>query len=169
MKLAHLPLGVFFCSMVAFAQQAPITAFRQISDGLYRSARPGDAGIDAVAAMGMKTVLDLENDDKVVAEERAHATALGLKFISKPMSGFWEPHDAEVNEILAIVADTSNYPMLVHCHLGEDRTGLIIGLYRVFQQHWTPRAAYSEMLADGFHPRLFLLHHYFEDKTRFEN
>lgn len=92
-----------------------------------------------------------------------------MRIISKPMSGFWSPNDLEVNAILAIVGDAGNYPLFIHCEHGQDRTGLIVGLYRVFQEGWTPAAAYAEMKAIGFHPELVFLNHYFEEKTGFED
>ncbi|MCJ1461263.1 hypothetical protein MMC28_011645 [Mycoblastus sanguinarius] len=33
---------------------------------------------------------------------------------------------AEIKDIFALLADTSNYPMLIHCTQGKDRTGLIV-------------------------------------------
>ena len=42
----------------------------------------------------------------------------------------------------------------VHCEHGQDRTGLIIGAYRVRVQRWSKSQAYQEMKAHGFHPLL---------------
>lgn len=42
----------------------------------------------------------------------------------------------------------------VHCERGQDRTGLIVGVYRVKVEHWTKADAYQEMLKHGFHPIL---------------
>ena len=92
-----------------------------------------------------------------------------MAFISEPMSGFWTPNDKEVNQIEAIMADQSRRPIFVHCEHGQDRTGLIVGLYRVFTEKKSPAAAYKEMLAKGFHKILFLLNHYYEEKTGFED
>ena len=41
----------------------------------------------------------------------------------------------------------------VHCEHGEDRTGLIVGCFRL-SQGWSKSQAYAEMLAFGFHPEL---------------
>ena len=49
------------------------------------------------------------------------AKRLGLQFISKEMPSTLSPSDSEVNEILAILEDQSNYRIFVHCKLGEDR------------------------------------------------
>ena len=44
---------------------------------------------------------------------------------------------------------------LVHCTHGQDRTGFVIGVYRVVVDGWTPERAYGEMLAHNFHSDLF--------------
>jgi len=48
----------------------------------------------------------------------------------------------------------SGVGILVHCTHGQDRTGLIIGRYRVIHDKWTKDSAYSEMLKNHFHPIL---------------
>jgi protein tyrosine/serine phosphatase len=74
-----------------------------------------------------------------------------------------------VNQIEAIMADHARRPIFVHCQQGEDRTGLIVGLYRVETEHWSPAAAYREMIAKGFHKILFFLNHYYEERTGWED
>lgn len=147
----------------------PIDKFSEVSPEIYRGARPDAAGLLALVRLGVKVDLDLENDSKAVTQETSVAASMGIKVISKPMSGFWSPDDKEVAEIEAILDDSENYPIFVHCEHGEDRTGLIIGLYRVFHQGWKPATAYAEMKEDGFHSELFFLNHYFEKKTGFED
>src|SRR5438477_5499594 len=140
-----------------------------VSAGVYRGRRPDQATLRNLKALGVRTVLDLENDNSVVASEKKAVGALGMNFISEPMSGFWSPNDGEVNQIEAIMADASRRPLFVHCQQGEDRTGLIVGHFQVFRQHWKPGDAYREMIAKGFHKALFLLNHYYEEKTGWED
>ena len=174
MKFRTMFQTMFFLASIALSQGAsaadmPILRFHEVSPGIYRGARPDAEGMKALAQLGVKTDLDLENDLSAVQQETQDAGKLGMNLISKPMSGFWSPDDREVNEILAIVGDKGNYPIFIHCQHGQDRTGLIVGLYRVLQQGWTSSAAYGEMITIGFHPQLFLLNHYFEEKTGFDD
>jgi tyrosine-protein phosphatase SIW14 len=67
------------------------------------------------------------------------------------------------------MADSTNYPIFVHCQHGQDRTGVIVALYRIFYEQWTPQAAHDEMMNMGFHPELVPLNHYFEIKSGFED
>ena len=145
----------------------PINVFATVTDGIYRGARPDLDGLKALQGLGVKTDLDLEDDQAVVNSETDEVNTLGIRMISMPMSGFWAPNDQEVSQILSILADSTNYPIFVHCQHGQDRTGVIVALYRVFYQHWTPQAAHDEMMSLGFHPQLVLLEHYFDEKTGF--
>jgi protein tyrosine/serine phosphatase len=149
----------------------PIPAFRTVSEGIYRGGRPLHEGIFALSdRLAIKTDLDLENDnDAIRAEKLDVASVGGIRMISIPMSGFWAPQDGAVNRALAILRDPSNYPIFVHCLHGEDRTGLIVGLFRVEVQGVSPAEAYAEMKDDGFHPLLLGLNHYFEERTGFDD
>jgi protein-tyrosine phosphatase len=171
MRAKHLALTTTVLVLLTWAAAAvadgvPIRRFAQVSQGIARGGRPERIGLEAVARMGFKTDLDLEDDRGAVEREAQSARELGLHMISMPMSGFWVPNDAEVGQIISILADPNNYPIFVHCQHGEDRTGLIVGLYRVFVEHWSRQDAYEEMRAHGFHRSLIALDHYFKEKTR---
>lgn len=51
----------------------------------------------------------------------------------------------------------------VHCTHGQDRTGEIVGEYRVDDDGWTKAAAYQEMRAHNYHPELHGLHERWEN------
>ncbi len=53
----------------------------------------------------------------------------------------------------------------VHCRHGQDRTGLVVGLERVFIEGWDPADAYAEMLSYGFHTYFLGLKEYFFTQT----
>ncbi len=150
------------------SNKVPILAFHQVTQHISRGARPLKVGLEALAKMGVKTVLNIDNNKKEIAAEAKNADALGLHMISLPMSGFWAPEDAQVERILAELNNPANYPLFIHCQHGHDRTGLIMGLYRIQEQHWSAKEAYAEMLALGFHKQLVFLNHYFEQKTGLE-
>ena len=140
-----------------------------VSPGIYRGPRPSQGTLAQLKAMGVHTILDLENTSSAIKTEKGWVAQLGMTFISEQMSGFWYPNDAEVDQIEAIMADPSRRPIFVHCEYGQDRTGLIVGLYRVFSEGWDPGVAHDEMVNKGFHMALFLLNHYYEEKTGWED
>lgn len=160
---------VFVCflttNFLAFGTWALPEKFYEVSPGIYRSAQPSKKDIQELKEFGIKTILVLNNDEDVVRSELKAAKKAGLNVIEQPMSGFWTPDDSQVDEILAALKDKNSYPVLIHCKHGEDRTGLIVGLHRVFAEGWTPEAAYDEMLDYGFHPLLFKLDNYYKNVT----
>ncbi len=82
-------------------------------------------------------------------------------------SVFKQPDPAIVAQAEALLATaTVDDVWLVHCTHGQDRTGYVIGVYRVLQGHWTKAVAYQEMLAHHFHPELHGVHEAWEDFQR---
>lgn len=158
-------LAVSVLPAPAWALAPGIPAFRQVTPDIFRGARPYAEGIQELVQRGVKTDLDLENDPRAIGAEQAEAEQAGIKFVSREMSASETPSDAEVSDILSILEDPANYPVYVHCKLGEDRTGLIVALYRVLDQKWQPADAYAEWVQDGFHTRLTKLSDYFDQRT----
>ena len=168
---AFFVLSLLFTFSLAYASEladtTPVTIlrFHQVSPSLYRGARPESVGLTELKALGIKTDLNLDNDVDSNRSEKAQAEALGIQYVSQPLSGFWAPEDAQINQILSIMNDPANFPIYIHCLHGQDRTGLLVGLYRIYTEGWTPAAAYTEMLNLGFHRSLVKINHYFETKT----
>jgi len=158
-------IAMLFLVNASFANNSPssIPNFVQVNENILRGGHPGDQGLAELKAMGVKTIIDLEDSDEVISQESATAQNLGFKFISVPLSGFFEPSEKDVNFILSNVEDPANYPVFIHCTHGQDRTGMIMGLYRVFADQWQPKAAYAEMKKLGFHTFLFGLDDYFRE------
>jgi protein tyrosine/serine phosphatase len=140
--------------------------YEVIKNSLYRGGAPTDNGIQELANMHFQTVLSIRDEDPARTEyEKKLVKKLGMRFISIPISVVFSPSHQKIEEIELALNNQKFYPIFVHCTLGEDRTGLAIGLYRVFYQNVTPKAAYDEMLSFGFHPILIGLKHYFEEAT----
>jgi len=175
MKILTLGISVFLGLISAgFAAVAPpisipIAEFHEVSPGVYRGASPGYDGLQALKVLGIKTDLNLDNDDDANEEEESLAQLLGIQYLPRPMSGFWSPSDENVDDILSILTNPAHYPIFIHCAHGQDRTGLIVGLFRVFHQNWSPEDAYDEMLKYNFHPSLIFLDRYFKNRTQWED
>jgi protein tyrosine/serine phosphatase len=142
-----------------------IKNFARVNVGLYRGGRPTDAGMRYLQSIHIKTDVNLENEPKVVDHEFTLARALGLDLIPFPMDAFAYPEASQVAQTLATLTNSANFPAFLHCHYGMDRTGLIMGLYRVKVDRWAPARAYQEMLDFGFHPALDQLDRFYRDQT----
>ncbi|OFZ21245.1 MAG: hypothetical protein A2X94_07235 [Bdellovibrionales bacterium GWB1_55_8] len=139
----------------------PIDAFYVVAPGIYRGAQPDKAGYDALKALGVRTVVGLRTSGWPIFRESRLAEARGIRFISVPLGSFSTPQDRDIHLVLDYLSDPALRPIFIHCRHGEDRTGLLVGLYRVFQQNWTPADAYAEMLKYNFHPLLWALRDYY--------
>ncbi len=105
-----------------------------------RAARPGPEAAAALVELGVKTVVSLEllQDDR-----KAFEAAVIRSSDSREIQYFqirdWEPLvllapgkvDDHVAHFLAI-ARTQPKPIFVHCRSGQNRTGIIVAAYKVF-------------------------------------
>jgi protein tyrosine/serine phosphatase len=125
-----------------------------VSPGLLRGEQPSQDALALLKKAGVRTVVNLRNEDILIQQEAAQALSLGLNYVSIPMDVFNRPADLEVQRFLATVIDAANQPVYVHCQHGEDRTGTMCAIFRMTQQGWPVDQAYQEMISLGFKPVL---------------
>jgi len=128
-----------------------IPNFHVVHPSLLRGGRPTATGLAQLKARGVRTIVDLEIAPRHVAEERRQAEGMGLQFINLPMSSK-PPTRKQVSTFLSAVRGPSTSPVFVHCQHGADRTGAMVGIYRVKYDHWPFDRTYREMLHYGFKP-----------------
>jgi tyrosine-protein phosphatase SIW14 len=133
-----------------------IDNFGRIDQAYYRGAQPEGRDYADLAALGVKTVINLTSDD-AEPDESAMATTAGLKYFQIPMTTRVEPTAAELNKFLSIVNDPANQPVYVHCVGGRHRTGVMTAVYRMTNGGWSADKAFAEMKqykygADFLHP-----------------
>jgi tyrosine-protein phosphatase SIW14 len=150
-------------SQIAALSAIRIDNFGVVNDNYYRGAQPRGDDYRDLAALGVKTVLDLTREGR--DDEQALVEAAGMKFHRIPLTTTDRPSDAAIAEFLSIVNDPANQPVYVHCQGGRHRTGTMTAVYRMTQDHWTAAQAYDEMKQyrfEGFpgHPELknFVMH-----------
>ncbi|MFA6929083.1 MAG: protein-tyrosine phosphatase family protein [Lentisphaeria bacterium] len=125
---------------------AGVENLHQVEAGLYRSGQPTAEGFKNLSALGIRTVLSLRSNHTDL--ELTEGT--GLCLLKVPMAA-WYIRDADVIAALRILKNRkSEEPLLVHCWHGADRTGLVIGAYRIICQNWTVEAAVDELQNGGF-------------------
>jgi protein tyrosine/serine phosphatase len=99
--------------------------------------------------MGVKTVINLRDDDDRAQEEEREARALGLRYFNVPVSRAGRPSEGRIKELMALIDAPGNQPVFVHCKRGADRTGAIIAVYRITHDGWTGEQALAEAEAFG--------------------
>jgi tyrosine-protein phosphatase SIW14 len=143
-------IAVVSLSIAAFAQTSPsplkginIQNFGQMDERFYRGAQPGQGDFQALKTLGVKTVVDLQNDP--TDYEKSSVEALGMKYVNIPMSGSSKPERAKVDQFLKLLDDPSTGVVFVHCKAGIHRTGVMGAAYRVNKYGWNYDQAYQEM------------------------
>jgi len=142
-------LIVAFSAAPAFAAGASIANihidnFGRVNDRYFRGAQPQGSDYAALAAAGIKTIINLTSDD-AQANERALTEAAGMKYVQIPMTTHQAPTDAQIAQFLAIVNDKAALPVYVHCVGGRHRTGVMTAVYRMTAEGWSAAQAFAEM------------------------
>ena len=140
--------------------------FHQVNQGLYRGAQPREGGIQKLAALGIKTILNLRAADERSRAAEKEASAIGLSFFNIPMEGLDRPRDEQVERALAIINDAANQPVFVHCKHGADRTGVIIAIYRMTHDGWSCEDSLREAKRYGLSMFQFGMKDYIRDYGR---
>lgn len=141
----------FLFSLPAFAGPSVqgIKNFYEVDSHVYRGAQPKQSGYEYLAKLGVKTVVDLREPGERANQEAQAVTARGMKYINVPMSGLTPPTPAQTSEILGLLENNSTGAVFVHCMRGADRTGAVIGAYRIHHDHWSNDRALSEAKSEG--------------------
>lgn len=144
---------VFATSITAVAQQADIKIknFGQLDDRFYRGGQPKEEDYKQLAAIGIKTIIDLRNDPKDY--EKREAEAAGIRYVNIPMSDKEYPETTAIDQFLKLVDDPSTGKFFVHCAGGRHRTGVIGAVYRFNHYNWNYDQVYSEMKKFDFYTR----------------
>jgi protein tyrosine/serine phosphatase len=133
-----------------------IDNFGRVNPNYYRGSQPGGRDYTDLAALGVKTVINLTSDD-ADAREKVMVEQTGLLYVPIPMTTHTPPTVAQLAEFLKVVNDPAQQPVYVHCVGGRHRTGVMTALYRMIGEHWTADRAFAEMKtykygADFLHP-----------------
>ncbi|MET0167385.1 MAG: dual specificity protein phosphatase family protein [Vicinamibacterales bacterium] len=117
--------------------------FGQINANYYRGEQPEGRDYANLAAIGIKTVIDLQADGD--SNEERIVEANGMKFYRFPMTTHVPPTSQQITKFLEIVNDPAQQPVYVHCKGGKHRTGVMTAVYRMEQDSWNAERAFSEM------------------------
>jgi protein tyrosine/serine phosphatase len=107
-----------------------LSRFDQVDKDVYRSAQPDlDQLREMVARNHIRTVVKLNGGSDPVSHD--------VKTIHRTLYGPITPSAEKIREILQQIHDAPK-PVLIHCTHGEDRTGLIVALYKVCKKTARP-------------------------------
>jgi protein tyrosine/serine phosphatase len=106
-----------------------------VTDRIWRSAQPAPRHLRALAARGVRTVINLRGAHPHGAYwlEQQACAQLGLDLIDIKLKSRAAPTLAELALIREAIAAIDG-PTLIHCKSGSDRTGLFCGLYLILRE-----------------------------------
>jgi protein tyrosine phosphatase (PTP) superfamily phosphohydrolase (DUF442 family) len=151
-------LVVFFAlAIIASAQEGAgqgqktvsIKNFGQLDERFYRGAQPREDEFKELAALGIRTVIDLRDDPRDY--EKGIVESLGMKYINIPMVGKKYPTEEAVQLFLKVVNDPGTGSFFVHCAGGRHRTGAMGAVYRYTKYGWDYEQVYAEMKKFDFY------------------
>ena len=123
----------------------------KINDHLYRGAQPRDAGLLELKKLGVTTIVDLRGEDPEKSGwEEKRAESLGIRFVHIPVGGWSIPTNEQVAQFLSLFRDNAQEKIFVHCHYGDDRTGVFVASYRMAFEKLPADQALKEMYYFGF-------------------
>ena len=100
-----------------------IKNFGKVSNDVWRGGKPDRQGMQTLADMGVKTIIDLQMDD-----ESADVPP-GVQYIPLRVS-LWQCDKVDCDAVVKAIAGSPK-PVFVHCLMGRDRTGLAIAAWRL--------------------------------------
>lgn len=125
---------------------------------VYRSSQPsGDRLTRTHRDYAIGSVLSLRggnSTDDFYRDEVSAASRLGIEFFDLPISATQRPSRRELALILSVL-DRCQYPLLIHCKWGSDRTGLVSALYRLDKLGDSPEESSREFTIAHGHIPLF--------------
>ena len=146
--ITSIALVVAF-SAVSFAKggasfpNVKIKNFGQMDERFYRGARPKEDDYQALAALGIQTVIDLTDNSKEY--EKPAVEAAGLRYVNIPMVDKSRPTMDQVNAFLKVVDDPATGKFYLHCAGGRHRTGVMGAVYRFHHYGWNLEQVMAEM------------------------
>ena len=128
-----------------------IKNFGQMDERFFRGGQPKEEQFEQLAALGIKTVIDLRDNPKDYAKRSVEA--LGMQYVNIPMSDSEYPPSEKIQAVLKLINDPSTGKFFVHCAGGRHRTGVIGAVYRFNHYNWNYDQAYAEMKKYDFYTR----------------
>jgi len=121
-----------------------IDNFGRVNPNYYRGAQPKGQDYADLAALGVKTLINLTSDD-AQTNEKSLTEHAGMRHFQIPMTTHQPPTPAQLTQFLRLVTDPANQPVYVHCVGGRHRTGVMTAAYRMTQDGWGADQAFKEM------------------------
>lgn len=127
----------------------------KVSEGVFRGPHPQESDLYELSRMGIKTVLSLEDNPEVVAEEENVCRSLNINFVNVPLSELFPPSPGNLKQAVSVIRQNRNHGIYIHCRRGIDRTGYVIASFRMLVEKCALDTAYKECCDHGHSPLVY--------------
>ena len=118
---------------------------------------------DVIATHDIRTIIALNGDDRESAREADVARALGVQRYTYNLIGDGTGDPRAYADVVRLMSDPANQPVLVHCAAGAQRTTTAALLYRHFVHGEAFADTYPEMFRYDHEPDEWILLAYLTD------
>jgi protein tyrosine/serine phosphatase len=156
-RYAAVIFTILAVTLISQAQEAApektssikIKNFGQMDERFYRGAQPKETDYKDLAALGIKTIIDLTAEPKLY--EQRMVESLGMKYVHIPMADKRYPTEEATKMFLKFAGDPATGKFFVHCAGGRHRTGAMGAVYRFQFYNWNFDQVYMEMKKYDFY------------------
>ncbi len=139
----------FLSNFAAVVQANALCTPERVSEGVFRGPHPGEADLRELSGMGIGTVLSLEDNPSVVAEEEKACRSHNINFVNIPLSEVAPPSPHALKQAVSVIQKYRDRGIYVHCRRGVDRTGYVIASFRMLVENCKFDTAYKECCDHG--------------------
>jgi uncharacterized protein (TIGR01244 family) len=121
---------------------------REPLPGVLTGGQPSREQLEALAAAGYRTVVNLRAEGEEMPVGSSDVTALGMRYVHIPVKGAEDLGAGNAAELGALLADPAARPMAIHCASGN-RVGALLALEAATVERKSPEEALALGRAAG--------------------
>ena len=131
---------------------------RELSPGVFRATKGDVVGYTSlgVSLDYFKSIVNLQTNfweillNKYKANSQiSWCIALGIHLYDFALSGLLPPSPSVVRDVLKVISNKENQPVLFHCRHNRERTGYIAAVYKMKVLGWGFNKAYQDWRDNG--------------------
>ncbi|QLQ78961.1 hypothetical protein HG537_0B03080 [Torulaspora globosa] len=113
---------------------------------LYRSGYPMPLNYAFIRdQLHLKTIIYVGDKEELSPEYDQFLRDEKIQFHRIHMVSYRDPNIQDrIDEVLRLVVDVDNYPILIHSNKGKHRAGVVVGIIRKLLQGWSLAGIYQE-------------------------
>ena len=139
------------CTPLVYRSDFPRNLGVVVPEQIYRGAQPRDTEYEILKRdLHIRTILKLNKD--VDSREAEKCAEYGIELVSVPFAASTIGDASSCDGIrtaYAVLTDPAAQPIYVHCQAGRDRTGFLVGLFRIRDQGWPIDRVLAELRQHG--------------------